>query len=142
MDGVILGLASLAVWIGIGRVMLERRSSSLRAKEQAYKFHSIRDELQLLAAEKRIDVSSRSYEFLIYVLNFSIRNAGVVKIREIIALSEKIRKDTSGNQFSNIMDEIKKSDVQVQKLAQEFFQTFAWMLISNDRLVRYGVAKE
>lgn len=140
MDGVIVGLASLLVWVGIGRILLERKSSSLRAKEQAYRFHAMRDELQLLAAERKIDTSSESYGFLISVLNFSIRNAGVVKLREIIEVSERVRRETSGSEFNGIMEDLRRHGPQVQRLAQEFFETFAWMLISNDRLVKYGVA--
>jgi hypothetical protein len=41
-----------------------------------------------MVAEGRVSPSSLTYVFLITMLNFAIRNAGVVKLREIIMMSQ------------------------------------------------------
>lgn len=139
MESFIAGLASLVLGIWIERALLANLAAKLRVKEQAFQFHALRDELQLLVAEGRIDPSSDVYEFLMQMTNFCIRNAGVLKLREVLEIAERVKSKIANNEFKRIIEDIQKQDVQVQQLAQKFFFAVANMLISNDWLVRCGV---
>ena len=139
MDGLIVGLITIAIASAIERIFIEHTTSRLRAKEQAFKFHALRDRLQLLVAEGQVEASSLTYAFLMRMLNFSIRNAGAIGLRQTLEFSEKVRKNIGEGQFDVVAKDISKHGAEVQKLAQEFFGTFAWMLVSNDWLVKSGV---
>lgn len=139
MEGILVGLSSLVVALSVQRIFLEKYGSRLRSKEQAFQFHALRDDLQLLVAEGSLSTSSLTCDFLMRMLNFAIRNAGVIRLREIVDLSERIRRGAANTPFSAIDADIRKHDARVQELAQRFFETFAVMLVSNDWLVWSGV---
>lgn len=139
MEGLLIGLASLAFAVCIQRVFLGNLNAKLRAKEQAFKFHALRDEVQRAVAEGRLDRSSLTYNFLIRMLNFAIRNAGVMKLREILEISEKVKSSVETSQFSRIAADVQKHDAEVQQITQKFFFAFAHMLIANDWIVQGGV---
>jgi len=139
MESLIVGLASLVAGVSIQRAFLGNLGSKLRAREQAFQFHALRDELQLLIAEGRMSTSSLTHDFLMKFLNFCIRNAGALKLREILEMAERVKNTPGKNQFSRVMEDIQKHDSEVQQLAQKFFFALANMLVSNDWLVRGGV---
>lgn len=139
MDGLVVGLVTIAIAGAIERVFIEHTTSRLRAKEQAFKFHALRDQLQLFVAEGQVETSSPTYAFLMRMLNFSIRNAGAIGLRQTLEFTEKVRLNIGEGQFDLVAKDINKHGADVQKLAQQFFGTFAWMLVSNDWLVRSGV---
>lgn len=138
-ESLVVGLFSLLLALGIQRAFLGSIGSKLRAREQAFQFHSLRDSLQLFVAEGRVDPSSITYGFLITFLNFSIRNAGALKLREVLALAEKVKKTANQDDFLRVIEDIQKHDRGVQDLAQNCFLSVGNMLISNDPLVRWGV---
>lgn len=139
MDALLFGLAWVIVAMSIQRAFLTGRSRTLRAREQAYQFHTLRDELQLFAAGGRIETSSLAYSFLIQSLNLAIRNAGLLKLREILELSERVRKTIEKTNFEAIYDDIQRHDSAVRELAGRVFFAFATMLIANDWLVSAGL---
>jgi hypothetical protein len=139
IESFMIGLTSLVVALWIQRAFLVNRTAKLRATEQAFQFHAFRDDLQLYVAEGRIDPSSPTYDFLMQMVNFSIRNAGALKLREMLAITEKVKSKVDKNSFKKVAEDIHKQDIQVQELVQRFFFAMANMLISNDWIVRCGV---
>jgi len=140
MESVFVGLISMAIALGIQRAFLSSHKRRLRASEQAYRFHALRDDLQLLAAGKFISVASPVFEFLMFTLNMAIRNAGAIRLREVLQLSKLIDKEVERHQFEKLLAEIQDCDPRVQQLAGRTFFSFAHMLIANDWLVASGLA--
>jgi hypothetical protein len=110
-----------------------RRRAALKAKEQSFSFHDLRDRLQLLSIERKIDQHSQPYRFLMAMINIAIRNAGVIKMSEILEMSRKV-KNADGKEFEKLQAEISAYPNDVQALASEVFGRFAWMLVVNDDL--------
>lgn len=135
----LIALASCVVALGVQLAYLSKRDRILRAKEQAFQFHALRDELQLFVVQERMHPSALTYEFLMQMLNFSIKNAGVLKLREALALTEKVKERVDETRFEAILADVKKHDPEVQELTGKFFLAFANMLVSNDWIVRAGV---
>lgn len=139
MQSFIFALATVSMAFAIQRLFLIGRSTSLRAREQAYQFHSLRDRLQLLASEDHVKQTSLTYSFLMRTLNLAIRNAGVFKLRELLDLASKVRQSVEETHFEKICEDIQRHDAEVQKLAEEVFQEFFRMLVENDWLVSSGL---
>jgi hypothetical protein len=114
---------------------LAAREPALKAKEQAFRFHELRDRLQALFVEGYIEIDSLTYQFLVFSLNLSIRNAGKMKLTELLEMAKIVEKRVNKLTFDEIRADIQLHDVQVQQLAAEFFKAFAWMLVSNDRII-------
>ncbi len=140
METALFGLSWLVVAMAIQRAFLAGRSRTLRAKEQAYRFHALRDELQLMAAEGRVETTSLTYNFLMQSLNLGTRNAGLMKLREILELSEKVRRTVEETHFEAIYSDIQKHESSVRDLAGRIFFMFANILIANDWLVSAGLS--
>lgn len=128
------GLVAAVVLLAIPLVMLHRRVPALRAREQAFRFHELRDRLQLLVIEHRISTSSHAYRTLMTIVNLGIRNAGVMKLSDLIELAKLVRHNMDVAPFEHFERELKKHDVEVQRLAADSFNAFAEMLVSNDHL--------
>lgn len=139
MVGLFVALGSLGLVVIGERIYFSGMEQRLKAKEQAFKFHALRDDLQLLVANGQVEPSALTYTCLMGLLNFAIRNAGVMKLRDILALSRKIQTDVNQKNFQDIQADIKRHDAAVQELSQRVFFALADMLISNDWLVRTGV---
>ena len=60
----IFALSILAAGFAVMLLTLQHRVPKLKAKEQAFRFHALRDQLQLLAVEGRISTTSVGYEGL------------------------------------------------------------------------------
>lgn len=139
MNAILAALAACALAFLLERLMLANHARRLKASEQAFRFHAIRDELQLLALRGELSTNSRVYEFLLWTANVAIHNAGVFKIRDMIAIAHQVRTRmeyvSASRSFSEaIMAEPKA----VQHLAGETFDALAAMLVANDALVRFG----
>jgi|SRR6185437_857903 len=134
-----------AIWLAVlaavamtfmGTLILHKYGHSLRIKSQEFKFHELRDRLQVLAVEQKISTSSSSYVFLHFILNLCIRNAGEMKLSELLKLSKIIDHKMSKLSASNMFRELRKESEEVQRLAADVFQELGCMLIVNDGITR------
>ena len=116
---------------------LQHRVPKLKAKEQAFRFHALRDELQLLAVEGYISTSSVSYVVLVRMLNVAIRNPGLMRLRDVLRMATIARNTVERKRtFEEFQEDLQHHDPKVQQLASNCFLAFMTMLISNDSLVR------
>jgi hypothetical protein len=115
-------------------VVFWKRREFLKTKEQCFKFHDLRDRLQVLTIEHKIETHSKLHDFLLSMINIAIRNAGVIKLSELVDISQSVKKEADDSTFSTIQTEIGSHPDDVQTLASEVFDNFAWMLVANDDL--------
>jgi hypothetical protein len=135
-----VGLFFLCVALLVERLMLSGRTHILQAKECAYRFHALRDELQLMAASRRLDTSSLTYSFLMFSLNLAIKNAGTMKLRDILRLADTVKERIEATRFEAIKADITTHDSSVGELAGRIFHTFYEILVSNDRWVSIAIS--
>jgi hypothetical protein len=140
MSAILIALISLLVAISLGTLLLYKQERPLKARAQAFKFHELRDKLQLLAIEGKIDKTSRAYEFLQFTINLAIKNAGVMRLTELLGLTKAINRRMNTPTATEVISEIRRHDQQVQQLSAEVFASISEMLISNDRII-YLLAK-
>jgi hypothetical protein len=139
MNAILAALVACALAFLIERVMLQKHARRLKASEQAFRFHAIRDELQLLAMHGEVRTDSRVYQFLLWTANVAIHNAGVFKIRDMIAIAHQVRTRMEVVAASRSFDEAVKAEPKaVQHITGETFDALAAMLVANDALVRMG----
>jgi hypothetical protein len=128
------GLVATLLGLLIVFRMLENRESFLRARGYAFKFHEMRDRLQMATIEGKIGKTSVAYEFLQGSLNLAIRNAKEMRLSQVIELSRAVEKNADDDGFTKILEDIQRYGPEVRKLYDEFFQALIFMLISNDRI--------
>jgi hypothetical protein len=107
----------------------------LRIRNQAFWFHSIRDELQLFVADKRIVVDSEIYRLLMRGSNLVIRNARTFTIRDFLLIARTIEKQVDAIETQKLRDELAHCSPEVKNLTKRFFEIFSEVLIQNDRLI-------
>jgi hypothetical protein len=134
MQALILGLVLVAGLLTIQRMMLRGQTKIARLEKQAYQFHAIRDTLQLYAVEGSIDRSSETYCFIMWLTNFSIKNAGSMKFSSLVTTAAELEKTVERK--ITLFDDIKRHNDRIRDLAAESFMSFGHMLIINDPLVR------
>jgi hypothetical protein len=135
MSSLVLGLAAGALALFIQRVALCHRGSAVRTAEQAYRFHELRDELQLLVIDGKLSSSSYVYLCLVAIANLCIRNAGVFRLRDLVAMTSQIDQKMEGR---SVVKAVQEMNPAVQETAGKIFYAFAQMLISNDSIVRFA----
>jgi len=140
MEGLIFGLVVLSIAVTCERGVLARNATRHRIDEQAFRFHGLRDRLQTFVAEGRLAPTSLTCDFLMRMINFAIRNAGVIRLRDLVEMASDVEKEVKETRFEAICADIQQHDSDVQQLAAEFFLTFTSVLVSNDWLVRAGFA--
>jgi len=133
---------TMGLWIAILTTLLamlmetivfHKRRRMLKEKEQCFRFHDLRDRLQLLAIEHKIDPHSKLHDFLLSMINIAIRNAGLIKLSALLDVSRIVKKEAgSGN--DSLQADIGAHAKDVQALASEVFASFSWMLVVNDDL--------
>lgn len=74
MTGIVVGLVCFAIAVLVQRLALERRARRLKATEQAFRFHAIRDRLQELALENVVNQRNPVYQFVMFTANLAISN--------------------------------------------------------------------
>ncbi len=116
----------------IQAVILDRGRPRLRLKEQFFKFHELRDKLQALAMDGKIRPDSMPYRILFTIINLSIRNPGVMKLRDVLKMSNTVKHQVEGNTFEQLQAELRSYPAEAQALASDVFSTFALMLVVND----------
>jgi stage V sporulation protein SpoVS len=143
MNSLLVALVATGIGLGIPLAFLWARKPLLRLKSQAYRFHELRDRLQLLNIQNKIDNTSPGYNFLMFSLNLAIRNAGTMSLSDVLKISRAVKERAEGNGFEEIAEDIRRQGEEAQKLSAEFFQALAVMLISNDSLtsIMFTVAK-
>jgi len=134
MIPIVVGLATAAIGLLLAMSVLERRSPRLRATEQAYRLHELRDRLQLLAIQRDTDIRSVSYSFMMSSLNLAIRNAGIMSLSQVLEISRAVKRNADDITFEQIFNDVKQRGAAIQKLYEDFFQILTLMLISNDHL--------
>jgi hypothetical protein len=75
MTTLLVAVLSTLLAAFVQAAILDKRRILLRAKEQCFRFHELRDALQILAIEGKIKQDSRIYQFLMFMINVAIKNA-------------------------------------------------------------------
>ncbi len=137
MSSFIAGLLGLALALLIQCLQLRRRARELKATKQAFRFHHIRDELQVLAIDEKVRPSTPTYEFVMGTSNIAIRNAGILKLSDVLRLARIVgtRVDDESLEF---FQDIRRQPPEVQRLAAETFKAMSDMLVANDTVVYIG----
>jgi len=135
MTAWIAALVAVALAAGIQGAMLAHRARLLKARQQAFHFHAIRDELQYLALKGEVDPHCELYEFLMFTSNLAIRNAGIFRLRDLIRLARTVKQEIP-DRFVGMIESQPES---LQRLAGQTFVALTQMLIANDPIVRAGV---
>ena len=143
MTSLLIALAALLMALCIPLGILWKREPRLRSREQAYRFHELRDRLQVLNIQGKIRSESVGYTFLMFSLNLAIRNAGTMRLSDVLQISRAVRRKAEDITFAQIADDVRRQGEEAQTLSAEFFGSLAAMLISNDQLVRlvFTIAK-
>lgn len=128
------GLAATVLGLLIMYKILKNRESSLRAREYAFRFHEMRDRLQVATIEGKIGKASVTYDFLQESLNLAIRNAKEMRLSQVIELSRAVEKNVDDDGFTKILEDMRCYGPEVRRLYEEFFQALIFMLISNDHI--------
>lgn len=139
MNGIIAGLTFLAIALGIQRAFLLKRETALRVKEQAFRFHALRDNLQLFSLDGKIQQASPSYGFLLALTNLGIKNAGILNVRDILLATKGTIQEVDTTRINRLLDDIRQQGKAFQELAANCFLAFGDMLICNDPIVRWGI---
>ena len=90
--------------------------------------------MRRIQVDGELAAGSVPYDFLMDSLNLAIRNAGVMRLSQVLDVSRAVK--TSADKFSNerLIKEVQGSGKETQKLYGEFFEALVEMLVSNDRL--------
>jgi len=131
--GLWLAVIIVALAVLTETLVFWKRRTLLKAKEQCFRFHDLRDRLQLLNLEGKIRPDSNVYGFLLLTINIAIRNAGVIKMSQLLEISRSV-KSSEGHEFGKLQADIGQYPKEVQELASEVLNKFAWMLVANDDL--------
>ena len=138
MNALALGLAIALAGISVQRILLSGFKRRMQIKKHAYRFHSIRDHLQLHAIGGRIEQTAITYQFLMWICNFSIKNAGTMSFRDLVHLASDIEEEVDGRK--EFLEDINKQPDEIRILAAECMMTFGYMLIVTDPLVNTVVS--
>src|SRR5260221_14071749 len=90
MNAIFAALFSVLIAISLGTLLLYKYERRLKLKGQSFRFHELRDKLQLLAIDGKIQKTSQLYEFLLFTINLAIKNAGLMKLSQLLGLSKAI----------------------------------------------------
>jgi hypothetical protein len=134
MTGLSVGLIFILLAFLTEMLVFGNRRALLKRQEQCFKFHDFRDGLQLLTISGKIRPNSELHDFLLVTVNVAIRNAGVIKLRDLIEITKTVKKETDGDK---LQDQIRNYPTEVQALASEICSSFAWMLVANDDLTAW-----
>ena len=128
-------LLLFAVAALIQRFVLRGWSARIHKTEQAHRFHAIRDELQVLEMNGKISSDSITYVMLLNMSNFAIKNAGTMRLRDVLDFTPSPKEE----RITNVIQDVHMHDEDVQKLAGNFFRAFGVMIVSNDWIAACGL---
>ena len=132
MSAIAIALFTAFVATCMGTLLLHKYSRALRVRSQTFKFHELRDRLQLLAVEGKIGTAASTYRFLQFTLNLCIRNAGTMKLSELLKLSKIIHRKMRVQPSHDVFSELRTESEEVQELTADIFHELSCMLIVND----------
>lgn len=132
MASLLFAAVFLVVALAIQLGMLWKRQPKMRKIEQAFHFHELRDQLQLLVMEDKLCPASRTHSVLMPALNLCIRNAGNMSLTEMLEIAAAFDSGMSHGKFEEFTKDLKQHGPEVQEVASQFFTGFATMLIAND----------
>jgi hypothetical protein len=136
MKGLTLGaLLLLAIVVGAYRFQLAARARALRQKTQARRLREIRDRLQRLGEEGRIETSSPVYDFLMTSSKLAIPSARSLRLGDLVAVARTLHRRMEAYP-SNLADECRKQPAEVQLLVADLFKCIADLLVDHDWVVR------
>lgn len=139
MTSILVAVVALAIAVAIQRLVLAPRGRVLRAHEQAFRFHTIRDELQTLALKGVVRQDDPVYSFVMWTTNLCIRNAGVIRLRDTLSTARTVDSKVQGESFNRFLRDVKRKPEPLQQLVGQTFIALAEMLVANDHLVRAGL---
>jgi hypothetical protein len=117
----------------IESVVFRKRRMTVKRNAQCFKFHELRDKLQLLTVQGKIRIGSRLHGFLMFTINVAIKNAGVIKLSDVAKISRMVKSEADG-EFEKLQRDTETHSSEVQALASEVCGSFAMMLVTNDDL--------
>ena len=142
MNAILAGLLLLSIGLVFQRTLFWKRERRLRATEQAFGFHAIRDEVQELAVTDALRQDDPIYRFVMWTANLCIKNAGVLRLRDTLRLAKAVgnkAKVEDSQAFTAFILDIQRRPEPVQRLIGKTFYSLAEMLMANDPIVRVGV---
>lgn len=83
MESLVVGITLVAMGLFAHAMLLRGVSRRVKAAERRFQFHGFRDKLQDLALAGVLTPSSASYRTMMWVCNFGIRNASVMRARDV-----------------------------------------------------------
>ena len=107
------------------------RGRRLRATEQSFVFHRLRDDLQALVVDNRLSTSSRIYSSLLTMLNLGIRNS-TFRASEFVKITNALAQRNPVLTSDDFVRHVKMHDHEVQRFVAICFHEFAKMLVLND----------
>lgn len=141
MTSVLVAFVSAISLLAITSLILSKQRKNLRRVEQAFAFHRLRDELQQLAIEGQIPTESETFRVLMMLLNLSIKNAGVLKLRNVLKLVKSVEGKIGESGQERFRHDLATRPLAVQSLAAKCFFSLAQMLCCNDDLLLILVAR-
>lgn len=132
MSAITIALFSAFIATSMGSIVLHKYNRALRARSQCFKFHELRDRLQILAVEGKIEIGASTYKFLQFTLNLCIRNAGTMKLSALLKLSKIIHRKMRVQPSHDVFSDLRTESEEVQELTADVFHELSCMLIVND----------
>lgn len=134
ISSMIVALSVIAVALTFERLYLRSRKQKLRAAEQVFVFHRLRDELQLLVIEDKLNMSSRIYRSLLTMLNLGIRNGSSLRASELVRIVRSVEQPKDSLTSDDFVQHVKLHDQEVQRFVAVCYFEFAKMLLMNEPL--------
>jgi hypothetical protein len=131
MIGLWVALTFLLLAMLTETIVFHERRALVKRNAQCFKFHELRDRLQLLVIQSKIQPGSDLYSFLLFTINVAIKNAGVIKLSDVVSISRMVKREADG-EFTKLQRDTEKHSAEVQALASEVCGRFAMMLVAND----------
>jgi hypothetical protein len=121
--------------------MLRPHARALNAREQAFRFHAIRDELQWLALRGEVRPHVALYGLLLWTANLAIRNAGTMRLHDVLVMARAIERYMGALPPHRAGWErcIRACPAPLQRVAAKASEALADMLVANDPFVRAGL---
>lgn len=134
MTSILVALTATLIGLSIEFAVLRKRKSQLRRKGHTYRFHELRDRLQLLNLQGKLENTSISYKFLMSSINLAIKNAGTMRLSDVLQISRAVKKEAECITIKQIAEDSRRQSAEAATVLADFFQALTAMLISNDSI--------
>lgn len=136
-NSLLAGLAGVSIALVVQRLALRKHKKSARSTLQAFQFHDARDRLQELAISGAIEPDSPTYRFLWMAINLAIKNAGAMRLRDVMRVASEVDREAR-EQYQQLVEDLEDQPESVRDLYVSVMHTLTETLIANDVLVRLG----